>query len=547
MMHLAALALLPLVHATVPPAPVGEGVLGVVPEEAFALFHAADLAALQERALQNEWVELRGSKAPDPLLIEVDSMLQDGMQLRPEAIWGVASKLRGETVLYLTPDGAALFTSAPEPRDEARTAFRELLSSASSGPGRRVQTQVGAASVEVGVTQGAWDPRAQSHGKRHLALVDHPLGLGLFTARSGEALEAAVAGAIGGLESGRRAPLVTRFLAARAGVPRTGGVELFVDGATLAGSFAGDLADLLGEDEVPVRDLLGLDETSWLHASFDLFPGRRVDCRGVLHLPEGSFAARLADTFSALPADLASRLPSDLSALWSLQWDTLAFYRALHSGIEEALGEESAARLEAGRAAAGAMLGADPVEGLLAEMDGTFSVFVREVEGDRTLDGLGFLVGVREGLRFQESLEALVDVAFADELELDDVDGVDVYRGKGGRPEGDTGGGLAFPPREFIAALRGKTLDRHLRALGGDLEASAAQERVGQILTDERGSFLTFATELGWLRRSRNASLFGAGGIPRGSEPDSSPLDRAWLIGTAERTRAGVEFELEIR
>lgn len=544
MKHLIALALLHLFPSTAPPAPVRERVLGVVPEEAFALLHAADLAALQERALQNEWVELRSSKAPDPLLIEVDSMLRDGMQLRPEAVWGVASKLRGETVLYLAPDGAALFTLAPEPREEARTAFRELLSSASSGPERRVQERVGAASVEVVV---AADPDLPPGYLRHLAFVDHPLGLGLFTARSREALEAAVAGALGGLESGRRAPLVTRFLAARAGVPRTGGVELFVDGATLAGSFAGDLADLLGEDEVPMRDLLGLDETSWLHASFDLFPGRRVDCRGVLHLPEGSFAARLADTFSALPADLPSRLPSGLSALWSLQWDTLAFYRALHSGIEEALGEESAARLEAGRAAAGAMLGADPVEGLLAEMDGTFSVFVREVEGDRTLDGLGFLVGVREGLRFQESLEALVDVAFADVLELDDVDGVDVYRGRGSRPEGDTGGGLAFPPREFIAALRGSTLDLHLRALGGDLEASAAQGRVGQILTDERGSFLTFAVELGWLRRSRNTYLPGAGGIPRGPEPDSSPLDRAWLIGTSERTRTGVEFGLEIR
>ncbi len=538
-------------------------VLSAVPASATGLLYCADFADFRRRADQNDWVRLWRSDERDAFMDELERDMRSGMELDFERLYAVAGSLRGESVAFASDSFAAFYTSAPEPRAEVREALRGFLP---EGDSERVRTtlNVGGAQVEIVAWPNQWSGRRSSRAGHFAAYVDHPLALGLVSANDYASLTAALEDAVAGLEGQRSAPLVEGFRAARARAARTTGVEVFADYRSYSKETERMLQDSVRGDLGEPKGMFGLEKDTWLYASVDFHPGRRIDCEGFLNLPADTLAAKLADTFAPLPATLPARLPSGLDALWALQWDVNRFYTTLREAFEAEHGEDAWQSIDAGVEAAKGMTGVDPVAELLSRMNGTFAVFFADSEAsigevDAEWLGLGLLLGVTNGELFQSAFERVIESTLDSFLELDDVDGVDVYSFRkeelSGLVEDDDAwqpGGVAFTAAEFLVAIDGVILRRQLRALQGELEASAAGGRAGQLFDSELGACFVGAMDLGWLQRvQQGPSLRGPVGteteaeVP--AEPQASPLAGVWIVTTARRTPDGFRYRVELR
>lgn len=538
-------------------------VLSAVPASAVGLLYCSDFADFRRRADQNDWVRLWRSDERDAFMDELERDMRSGMELDFERLYTVAGSLRGESVAFGGQDFAGFYTSAPEPRAEVREALRGFLPDADAERARTT-LNVGAAQVEIVAWPNLWSGRRSSRAGHFAAFVEHPLALGLVSANDYESLTAALEDAIAGLEGQRSAPLVEGFRAARARASRTTGVEVFADYRSYSDETERMLQDTVRGDLGEPKGMFGLEKDTWLYASIDFHPGRRIDCEGFLNLPKDSLAAKLADTFAPLPATLPARLPARLDALWALQWDVNRFYSTLREAFEAQHGEDAWESIDAGVEAAKGMTGVDPVSEVLSRLDGTFAMFfaqsdVKTQEIDAEWIGLGLLFGVTNGELFQTALERLIESTLDPYLELEDVDGVDVYNVRRGEfsglvedEESWQPGGLAFTAGEFLAAIDGVILRRQLRALQGELDASAAGESAGQLFDGELGACFFGAMDLGWLQSiQRGSSLRGPAGADADpetpAEPKGSPLSGVWIVTTARRTPDGFRYEVELR
>lgn len=557
-------ALLALPALAAPATQSSTSVLSAVPESASGLAYCADFADLRRRADQNDWVKLCRSDDGDELLEEMEREMRGSMELNPDRLYTVAGSLRGESVFFLSDEFAGFYTSAPEPRDEARAALRGLLPEADAETVRS-SLRVGAAEVEIVAWPNQWSGRRSSRAGHFAAYVDHPLAIGLLSANDYESLTTALEEAIAGLEGGRSVPLVEGFRAARARAARTTGLEVYLDYRSFADESERMLQDAVNDDLGDAEGMFGLEKDTWLYSSVDFHPGRRIDAEGFLHLPKDTLAAKLADTFAPLPASLPARLPSGLDAVWALQWDVSRFYSTLRTAFEAEHGEEAWKPIDAGVEAAKGMTGVDPVRELLARLDGTFAVYFAESQTqgggsgtDAAWLGLGLLFGVTNGELFEAAFERLIESTLDSFLELEDVDGVDVYSFRreqsGWLVEDEVAwqpGGLGFTAGEFLGAIDGGVLRRQLRALKGDVDASAVGETAGQLFDGELGACFFWAAELGWLQGLQQGTNLRAAGSTdepeTPAEPKASPLAGVWMVSTARRTPDGFRFKFELR
>ena len=544
------------------PAPAPGAILRAVPEGCHQLAYCEDFAGMRSRADRNDWIGLLISKDGAPLLGELEDAYRDGVQLELDDLYPIAEELRGEGVFFLLPGAACFFTAAPEPRASVREALRSWLPD--PGPtGARTTRTLGLARAEI----VAWPaveagPRRYRSG-HYAALVEHPAGLGLISADDMDQMTAALEAVLGGLEGEGTSSIVQAFESARASAPRTSGIEFYLDFTP----YAADAERMLrrsSEGALPDPEgMLGLEQGTWLHASLDLQPGRRIDGRGFLRVPPGTLTAKLADCFKPLPVGLRDRLPSELSALWALNWDMNAFYRTARAAFQEKHGEDSLGTVDAGVEAVKGMTGVDPLKDLVANLDGTLALYFaqpnREILGDeRYILSIGFLLGLSNGEAFLDAFERLIDATLASVLELDDVAGAEVYTFKDAELRGMEDaegqpiapGGVAFLPGTFVMCVSGDVLARQVRALQLHADSSLASDAgIGARLAEKPGVTFFSSMDLAWLMEF--ADMGGLRG-PRSEEPaeggaDMRKLLDAFLVTTARRTAQGFDFRLEIR
>ena len=341
--------------------------------------------------------------------------------------------------------------------------------------------------------------------------------------------------------------MVDGFFAAGGGT--TGGVEAYVDftpfvveaETALREAIAGLLPDPTG--------LLGLDRGTWLFATADVHPGTHVEVNARLHVPEGTLAARLADSFEPLPLTLPPDVPRGTRILYALDWNLSRFYATARAGFEQAEGGDLMV-VDQGLAAAEAMSGVDPVEDVIDQLAGLFAVYhvVGEGESPATVEeGLGLLVGLVDGQRFLEAFEAALG---AGQLDVDPVEleGAETYLlGPDGLWSGDADqlqgvdGGLSVLPTRLLASLSRRTLVRGLRALGR-VEGAGLEWGSGlQAALDQNAGACAFAfAELSHLRALADWDEQ----IPSFEKDD--PFDSE-IVFAAERVADGFEARLYAR
>ena len=527
-----------------PSVPVAPSLLAVVPEEAYVLAHCRDVAALRSRLERNDWYRLLGSRHGQPLVDEFGHTMRRTIHGDAQALTDIAKRLEGESVLFDAGDVAGFATAAPGVRDELAQLMRAWLP---EGAIARKELELGVARVELAAWPDSIDGWRGRSG-HFAAFVDHPECLALYSGDDSEAVMAALRTGLAAIGTDTRAPLVAQYLAA--GGDRGAGVEVFVDfthqlqqaEAAIESAAAGALPD-------PLR-LLGLEEGTWLHAHADVFPGTPIDLQVRLHVPPGTLAAELADTFTALPHDLPAKLPAGIWSLWALNWDAKSFYARLRAACEEAGLLQGVGLVDAGVETARGATGVDPVEDVLNQLAGDFAYYFVSPEGeglanDRMLRALGVHVGLVDGDAFLDAFEKLVGVAGMEELfEVEELAGVDTYL----FDEADLfDGGLAFRPDALVAAPTRSVLERGLRAHAGEPGGSLLDGSRMQAAIDENAGacFLTCVemTPLRWLLLPEVEGEVRLDPLESGVAP-RNPFD-AQLVSVGRRTAEG--FELSVR
>jgi len=545
-------SLLLLSTVSLAPAPGAGSLLAAVPEDAYVLVHCRDVGALRARAERNDWYRLLGSSQGEPLLGELASGFRHRTHSELDELLELAAALEGEAVFFDTGSAAGFVTSPPANRAALAGLMRDWMPQGDAAARRTLELAGG--SVELFAWPDQLDGWAGRAG-HFAAFVDHPQALAIYSGDDSEAVLSALTASVTGLGSDRRAPLVSKYLESGGGAG--GGIELFVDFTPLVDAAEAALKDAVeGVLPDPTR-LLGLERGTWLHASADVFPGTRVDCRARLRVPPDTLAASLADTFGALPRTLPADLPTGVWCLWALDWDLKLFYRRVRAAYEQAGGEEGLETVDAGLAAARGATGVDPVVDVLNQLAGDFALYlVHPASGEEppehdeleTLFLLGFQAGLVDGGAFLEALEKVLEVAAIESVfDLEVIEGVDAYVFDG---DDEVDGGLAVLPRTFTVAPARRVLENALRALTRAEGASLLDgSRMQAVIDENAGACFLTCVEMTPLR------VFLLPELEQGDlllppledgQPARDPFD-AQLIATARRTREGFELQLYTR
>lgn len=524
--------------------PPTQSLLSAVPEDAHAVTWCADIQALRQKLERNDWVRLGASPGGKPLLTDLGGLFVESGGMSLENQLDVALELRGEGVMFTAPGVNGFLTSPPSEPDALERAMRAWLPAGQAPAMHDVQNMLGARIDLVG-----W-PDDSGFVGHVAAFVDHPLAFGIFSADDGEALVRGLRASLSGLGGERLAPVVRKLQAAMKAGGRGGVMEVLVDFSSMASdaeealerAAAGMLSD-------PVK-FLGLEQGTWLHLSFDAFPGARLECRGHLEIPKGSLAARLADTWVGLPPALPGDVPVGTWSMIAANWDLSRFWTVAREGLEER--KSTLQIVEEGLAMANAMSGTNLERDILGQLSGLFTAYLvhstAPTDTDAILDEelmtFGVQVGLKDGRRFQDAVEALMDnVKLTDEFDLFDIDGIDVY----GFGDGELSGGFAFLPDALVLAPERGLLELSLAAQAGREHAGLLNGGPLQSAFDENqgACFFTYVEAAGWfeLRGHRLEDLQ----LPvEGADDEVQPFEGR-LVGAIERTGSGFDLRLYTR
>jgi hypothetical protein len=545
---LLSLLLAPL--AQLAPAPAVDSLLATVPDDAYLLVHCRDLAALRARAERNDWYRLLGTSHGAPLLEGFARELRAQTHSELDELLAMARALEGEVVFFDTGTVAGFVTEPPASRAALVELVRAWLPEGDAAARRTLEIAGGSVELVAWPDElDGWTGRAGHFA----AFVDHPRALSIYSGDDSAAVLTALTAGVMGLGAERRAPLVSSYLAAGGG--RGTGLELFVDFTPLVEQAEAALKQAVdGVLPDPTR-LLGLEAGTWLHASADVFPGTRVDCRARLRLPPDTLAAQLADTFGPLPHTLPADLPRGVFGLWALHWDVKLFYSRVRAAYAAADRPEGFELVDGGIEAARGMVDVDPVVDVLNQLTGDVALYLvddpggepvgpREVRGLRVL---GFQLGLLDGDAFLTAFEKLIDTGgLANVLDHEEIAGADAYVAAEGYA---FDGGLAFLPRAFTAAPSRRVLERALLALTRADDASLLDgSRMQAAIDESAGACFLACVEMTPLRRFLLPKLEGDLLLPPLEEGQAGrdPFD-AQLISTVRRTRDGFEFRLHTR
>ena len=506
--------------------------LAAVPTDAFALVRVVDPSGLRSRAERNFWVTTLGSDEGEPALLALEQEYEAATRTDFDGLFELALELYGEALLFFSGDVAG-FLTRPSPDSAALAA---VLSGWLADQPRQT-IEMGGGEVQLCAwpeTPGATNGRAG----HFLAFLDHPLALGLYSGDSTEAVLETLTESLGRLGGESRAPVVEGFLAAGGGT--TGGVEAFVDFTPFVAMAETALRDAVEGVLPDPTDLLGLERGTWLLVSADVFPGTHVEVNARLRIPEGTLAARLADSFEPLPLTLPPDLPHGTWSAWALGWNLSRFYATARAGLE-GLQADGMMVVDQGLAAAEALSGVDPIRDVIDQLAGWFALYYVLDQGGSppsAEEGLALLAGLVDGDRFLDAFEAVLDVSGmgVDSIELE---GSETYLP--GPNSFFSEGELSILPQRLLVSLSRETLVRGLRALGRVEGAGLREGSQLQAAFDENAGAFAFAyMELSHLRTLARLEA----GNPALGEND--PFESR-LILAADRTADGVEVRFYTR
>ncbi len=510
--------------------------LAAVPADAYALVRVADPDALRSRTEGNDWVTFFASPGGEPAVLELGREYEAVTGTDFDGLLEVALELHGEALLFFTGEVAGFLTVPPPDR----AALAEVLSAWLPEEPRQ------SSEIAGGTVQLATWPEAgggsRSRAGEYLAFLDHPLAMGLYSGDSAEAVLAALGDSLGALGSERRAPVVEGFLAAGGGT--TGGIEGFLDFTPFVAEAEKALREAVDGVLPDPTGLLGLEQGTWLFVTADAFPGTKVEVNARLRIPPGTLAAKLADTFEPLPRTLPSDLPSGTWTVWALDWNLSRFYATARAGLEEKQ-EDGFAMVDQGLAAAEALAGVDPIEDVIDQLSGLFALY-HVLDGgempERYDTGFAFLVGLVNGDRFMEALEAVLDTGALD-VDATELEGAEAYLAGPdlfGPDESVYDGGIALLPHRLLMSLSRDTLARGLRAIGRVEGAGLTDGSELQAAFDENAGACAFVyTELSKLRA---LEFLQGWQVPEENDPFESRL-----IFAARRTPDGFDVRLYTR
>jgi len=522
------------------------GLLSIVPDEAYVIVHAPDAARLRTTAERNDWMRLlRSEHGRDPL-DELVGAFESFTRTSFDATLPVAEELTGEVVFFDTEAVAGFATTPPVDPTALRARMRAWLPGDVAG---RRTVDVAGATLEL----VAWpDETADAPGRsgHYAAFLEHARAFALYSGDDAAVVMDAAKRAALGLEAGHRAPLVERYV--EAGAACGGDLGVFVD----FDPFVADAEDALRrayDGGLPAATgFLGLEQGTSLHAHVDVHAGTGLEARGRLALPPGTLIAELADTFQPLPRTLPADLPAGLWALHALRWDVRAFYARARRAYEEGERAEALATVDAGRDTARGLAGVDPVDDVLNRLTGTFALYSVEPAGTGKLDdmdlvrSLGYDVGLVDGAAFLTAFEEFLGTSgLQSALVFEDLAGADAWVLREAAEGID--GGLAFLDHFVVAAPTRAVLERAVRALLREPEASLSNGgRMQAVLDEHAGACFVGCLELTPLKRF--LPLDEELRLPpvNEGEPPRDPF-AAQLIGIVRRTPAGLDFELKTR
>lgn len=181
--------------------------------------------------------------------------------------------------------------------------------------------------------------------------------------------------------------------------------------------------------EVRALEQVGLSRIAWVHGLADVGAGEELELALSLHVPEGALLDGLADAFGPLPTELLERFPERSLGVGFANYDVAEAFDA----VQAFLGEHHPADLEqlrAGLRLAGAQLGCDLEQDLIAQLTGRFGSFTMRVpEGElsplATMAGLGeaaqggvYLIELRDPAPVERVIDRMLLFAeLADEVE----------------------------------------------------------------------------------------------------------------------------------
>jgi len=526
------------------PAPAQDAdLLALVPEGSFALAHCNDFAALRSRAERNDWYRLLSSKNGASLMNEFAREFQTETDTDMLELLAIGKQLHGESALFLTRQVAGFVTTPPADRAALLNSMREWMPDAAEGAPTR-SIEIDGAQVEV----VAWrdnDAYGWTARKGHFAaLVDHPNVLGLFSGDDADVLAQTISISLAGHGSTDRATVVTKFQASRAGQPRCGGIEVFVDFTPFIADYERELAkDWTGVLPDP-SGLLGLGDDLWLHVATDVYAGTRIDCNAHLNIPRNSLAASLADTFEPLPGGLLAQLPRGITQLHSLRWNLEEFYSRLRAALEEKHGPDSLETLDQLAGLDDDEEGSDKLADFLGQLDGTFAVYHLPGETADLFDfeDFGFLASLENGAAFRMALDRLIGDETLDSLiPTATLEETEVYM------TGDDAAdfGFAILPKLLVIGFR-ETLARNLRAVNGVPDANQLDGSALQAAFDTNlGCCSISIQDLASLEASATAVMGEAYRLPaeEGQDVGRNPFE-SLLTYTSRRVPEGFRFEL---
>ena len=515
-----------------------QSLLATVPDSAIGLVHCDDWAAYHERAAENSWLRLLNSPHGGFLIDDFDLLRELGGPTL-DALAETSSRMRGESLIFVTESGGAFLTRPPAGREE-------LLSQIKALAPELVQ---GAHTLELSSGQLLLSEQGEYPGSS-LALLDHPDVLGVLQADNEAALIELTRQCISRLASEERCELVQGYERARSSLGSKGGLDFFLDFSHLAKQAQEEIRDAATDIMPDPVKLLGLEQGVSLYLSLDVQRGTRIDCLGRLAIPAGTQLAKLADTFSALPPTLPGWIPAESWTFDALQWDVVAFSKI----VRGLLNKSTQADVEQGLAGAGAMLNVDAEEELFGQLSGSFLLHdtgslrlraAREAAPEAPL-GLGLSLGLRDSRVFRDALENVLGAAmFENNLDLIDLDGHEAYVFK----DSDflDGGFCILADRLAIALGRG-ALEQQVAALSGKSEASLLKgtPMVG-IIDENQGACALSCVALGELLDQ----VLATGSF------DKEELEQireslkfssgAHMVGSARRVPSGFDIRIHTR
>lgn len=525
-----------------------DSLLSIVPADAYVLVHGQDLAGLRARAERNDWYRLLGSENGELFLDDLERELRHSAHSDMDSLLGIASELDAEVVFFDTGSVAGFVAEPGTDRAALTERMRAWLPTGDEALERTLELPGGSAQLVAWPEQlhDGWTGRAGHYA----AFVDHPGAVALYSGDDAAAVVAAVTDGFNGLLTGRSAPLVQAYR--NAGGGQSGAIEVYLDFTPLVDDAEAELKKALEGSLPDPTGLLGLEEGTWFHASFDVFPGSRIAANGRLNLPTGTLIADLADTFTALPRTLPAELPNGAWFLWSLSWDIKEFYARARAAAEEAGRGEGLAQLDATVEMSQQMTQVDPIEDVLNQLSGEFSFFHVEPEtGQETEPHMrawitaGLNVGLVDGHDLVAVFEKAMDVGGLHSfVELEDIGGVDAYVVR----EDPEGGGVAILPHAMTVGIQRGVLESAVAALAGQDGASVAPGSLMQGTIDQHaGDCFLFNVEMTPLRAYWLPDLEDTGLPPLADgQPIRDPFD-SQFVASARRTADGFTFRIETR